>query len=111
VQRPADTTRLIEFGRFAARDRARRGDRKPETFVFLGFTHICATDRHGRFKLKRITSKNKMRAKLRSVVDRSLVRRRSRPPSVRTDGPADAGTPALSVPAASHVPTSSARLA
>ena len=62
-----DKTRLIEFGRFAARDRERRGDRKPETFEFLGFTHICATDRHGRFKLKRVTSKKKMRAKLRSV--------------------------------------------
>jgi RNA-directed DNA polymerase len=32
--------------------------RKPETFAFLGFTHICATDRHGRFQLKRVTSKN-----------------------------------------------------
>ena len=41
-----EKTRLIEFGRFAARDRERRGDRKPETFTFLGFTHICATDRH-----------------------------------------------------------------
>jgi len=62
-----DKTRLIEFGRFAARDRARRGDRKPETFDFLGLTHICAEDRHGRFKLKRVTSKKKMHAKLRSV--------------------------------------------
>jgi RNA-directed DNA polymerase len=62
-----DKTRLIEFGRFAARDRQRRGDRKPETFDFLGLTHICAQDRHGRFKLKRVTSKKKMRAKLRSV--------------------------------------------
>ncbi len=62
-----DKTRLIEFGRFAAENRARRGERKPETFEFLGFTHICATDRHGRFKLKRVTSKKKMRAKLKSV--------------------------------------------
>jgi RNA-directed DNA polymerase len=62
-----EKTRLIEFGRFAARNRERRGDRRPETFEFLGFTHICAKDRHGRFKLKRVTSKKKMRAKLKSV--------------------------------------------
>jgi hypothetical protein len=37
-----DKTRLIEFGRFAAEDRKRRGQGKPETFNFLGFTHICA---------------------------------------------------------------------
>jgi RNA-directed DNA polymerase len=37
----ADKTRLIEFGRFAARDRKQRGEGKPETFTFLGFTHFC----------------------------------------------------------------------
>src|SRR5260370_2499050 len=37
-----DKTRLIEFGRFAAEDRKRRGEGKPEPFNFLGFTHICA---------------------------------------------------------------------
>ena len=63
----AEKTRLIEFGRFAARDRASRGDPKPETFEFLGFTHICASTKTGRFKLKRVTSKKKMRAKLKSV--------------------------------------------
>ena len=52
----AEKTRLIEFGRNAARDRKARGLGKPETFQFLGFTHICATTRKsGRFKLKRIT--------------------------------------------------------
>jgi RNA-directed DNA polymerase len=69
-----DKTRLIEFGRFAAHNRARRGDRKPETFEFLGFTHICAKDRRGWFKLKRVTSKKKMRAKLRAV--KTEMRRR-----------------------------------
>ena len=48
-------TRLIEFGRFAATSRARRGLGKPETFDFLGFTHICARSKNGRFWLKRIT--------------------------------------------------------
>jgi group II intron reverse transcriptase/maturase len=69
-----EKTRLVEFGRFAARDRRRRGDRKPETFDFLGFTHICATNRRGGFKLKRVTSKKKMRAKLKSV--KTEMRRR-----------------------------------
>jgi RNA-directed DNA polymerase len=73
-----DKTRLIEFGRFAARDRERRGARKPETFEFLGFTHLCAKSRRGRFKLKRITSKKKMRAKLRSVKT-EMMRRRDLP--------------------------------
>ena len=62
-----DKTRLIEFGRFAAENRAAQGLRKPETFDFLGFTHMCAKDRHGRFKLKRVTSKKRMRAKLSAV--------------------------------------------
>jgi RNA-directed DNA polymerase len=69
-----EKTRLIEFGRFAAENRERRGLRKPETFEFLGLTHICAKDRHGRFKLKRVTSKKKMRAKLKSV--KAEMRRR-----------------------------------
>jgi RNA-directed DNA polymerase len=69
-----DKTRLIEFGRFAARNRARRGERRPETFEFLGLTHACARTRSGRFKLKRVTSKKKMRAKLREV--KTELRRR-----------------------------------
>jgi len=71
----AEKTRLIEFGRYAARNRQRRGARKPETFVFLGFTHICATSRTGRFKLKRVTSKKKMRAKLKAVKTEMMRRR------------------------------------
>jgi group II intron reverse transcriptase/maturase len=73
-----EKTRLIEFGRFAARDRQRRGDRKPETFEFLGLTHVCAKNRHGRFKLRRVTSKKKMRAKLQSV--KTEMRRRRHHP-------------------------------
>jgi group II intron reverse transcriptase/maturase len=69
-----EKTRLIEFGRYAAANRARRGEPKPETFVFLGLTHICAKTRNGRFKLKRVTSKKKMRAKLISV--KTEMRRR-----------------------------------
>jgi RNA-directed DNA polymerase len=68
-------TRLIEFGRFAARDRARRGLGKPETFDFLGFTHCCGKTKNGRFTLKRITIAKRMRTKLGEVKD-ELKRRR-----------------------------------
>jgi RNA-directed DNA polymerase len=67
-------TRLIEFGRFAAIDRARRGDGKPETFQFLGFTHVCVKTRTGGFRVGRITDKKRMRAKRRSI--RVELRRR-----------------------------------
>jgi group II intron reverse transcriptase/maturase len=73
-----DKTRLIEFGRFAAKDRQSRGVGKPETFNFLGFTHICATMRDGRFWVRRITISKRMRAKLREVKDQ-LKRRRHQP--------------------------------
>jgi RNA-directed DNA polymerase len=59
-----DKTRLIEFGRFAADRRARRGLGKPETFKFLGFTFICGRSRQGRFVLKRKTRSDRMRARL-----------------------------------------------
>src|SRR6266550_2077749 len=71
-------TRLIEFGRHAARRRAARGLGKPETFDFLGFTHICARSKTGWFWLKRITISKRMRAKLREVKDQ-LKRRRHQP--------------------------------
>ncbi len=74
----AEKTRLIEFGRFAARDRRSRGLGRPETFGFLGFTHICAKDGRGRFMLKRITIKKRMSAKLREVKE-ELKRRRHQP--------------------------------
>ncbi len=71
-------TRLIEFGRFAARDRRARGLGKPETFGFLGFTHICGKDRNGRFAVRRTTISKRMRAKLQEVKDQ-LRRRRHLP--------------------------------
>jgi RNA-directed DNA polymerase len=73
-----DKTRLIEFGRHAARTRAARGEGKPETFDFLGFTHICAKSANGRFWLKRITISKRMRAKLKMVNDQ--LRRRMHQP-------------------------------
>jgi hypothetical protein len=75
LQLHADKTRLIEFGRFAALDRRRRGVGKPETFDLLGFTHICAKTRNGRFTLKRVTISKRMQAKLRDVKFALMQRR------------------------------------
>ncbi len=63
-----DKTRLIEFGRSAALHRQRRGEGKPETFDFLGFTHICGRTRKGnRFTVRRQTIAKRLRAKLQAV--------------------------------------------
>ena len=59
-----DKTRLIEFGRFAAENQKRRGEGKPETFNFLGFTHICGKTRKGKFVVLRHTMRKRLRAKL-----------------------------------------------
>ena len=69
-----DKTRLIEFGCFAAANRERRGLGKPETFNFLGFTHICGRTRNGKFSLRRRTRRDRLRAKLREV--KETLRRR-----------------------------------
>ena len=63
-----EKTRLVEFGRFAARDRHRRGDGNPETFAFLGFTHICGeTRKSGQFTVLRQTMRKRLHAKLGEV--------------------------------------------
>ena len=63
----ADKTRLIEFGRYAAERRDRRGEGKPDTFDFLGFTHICGKTRQGRFAVLRQTMRKRMQAKLKAI--------------------------------------------
>ena len=70
-----EKTRLVEFGRFAAANRRRRGERKPETFDFLGFTHYCAKTRKGRFRLGRKPSAKRVQRTLKRVGER-LRRRR-----------------------------------
>jgi RNA-directed DNA polymerase len=77
----AKKTRLIEFGRFAANNRKRRGQDKPETFDFLGFTHCCSTTRQGLFQVRRLTVKKRMRAKI-AEVRVELMRRRHQPIAV-----------------------------
>jgi group II intron reverse transcriptase/maturase len=64
----AEKTRRIEFGRYAAERRRRRGAGKPESFDFLGFTHRCSTVwKSGRFTVKRKTVRTRMAAKLRAI--------------------------------------------
>jgi group II intron reverse transcriptase/maturase len=74
-----DKTRLLEFGRFADQTRRRRGQGKPETFNFLGFTHICGkTRKNGRFTVLRQTIRTRLQAKLKEVTA-ELRRRMHRP--------------------------------
>jgi group II intron reverse transcriptase/maturase len=74
-----EKTRLIEFGPFAAEQRRRRGEGKPETFDFLGFTHICAKKRsNGRFTVLRQTIRKRLQAKLSEV--KTELRRRMHDP-------------------------------
>jgi hypothetical protein len=76
-----DKTRRIEFGRFAESDRRQRGEGKPETFDFLGFTHISGNDRNGNFLVKRKTINKRMRAKLEEI-KQQLHQRMHEPPAL-----------------------------
>ena len=62
-----EKTRLIEFGRFAAERRKEKGTGKPETFNFLGFTHICGRSRRGKFMVLRKTDADRMRNKVQEI--------------------------------------------
>jgi group II intron reverse transcriptase/maturase len=80
----AEKTRLIEFGRFAAENRKREGAGKPETFNFLGFTHICGTIRKsGKFTVLRKTIGKRMTTKLKNI---SAELRRRRHDSIQQTG-------------------------
>jgi len=74
----ADKTRIVEFGRYAERDRRNRGDGKPGTFNFLGFTHSCGKTRKGHFTVLRQTMRQRWQAKLR-VLRAELRQRMHRP--------------------------------
>src|SRR6202171_6260494 len=79
----AEKTRLIEFGRFAALKRAQRGEGKPETFTFLGFTHYCGKRRKdGAFIVWRETAKKRLAAKLQAIKTELNPRRHEPIPSV-----------------------------
>ena len=73
-----EKTRLLEFGPFAAGNRKHRGLGKPETFAFLGFTHICGRTSKGRFTVLRQTIRKRLQAKLQAV--KTELRRRMHEP-------------------------------
>ena len=62
-----DKTKLLEFRRFAAANRKKRGEPKPKTFTFLGFTHICGKTKKGWFTASRKTDAKRLRSKLRGL--------------------------------------------
>jgi len=62
-----EKTRLVEFGRFAEENHKRRGEGKPETFDFLGFTHYCSKSQKGRFRVKRKTARKKFNMKAKEL--------------------------------------------
>jgi RNA-directed DNA polymerase len=81
----AEKTRLIEFGRFAAPSREKRGEGKPETFTFLGFTHYCGKRRKdGAFIVWRETAKKRLVAKLQAI--KTELKRRRHEPVVSVGG-------------------------
>ena len=73
-----EKTRLLEFGRYAVERRRKRGQGKPETFNFLGFTHICGETGRGQFSVLRQTNRKRMQAKLEEV--KAELRRRMHDP-------------------------------
>ena len=77
-----DKTRRIEFGRFAEPNRKKRGEGKPETFGFLGFTHICGKTKNEKFALKRKTIAKRMSAKLKEI--KQQLRTRMHDPTAQT---------------------------
>jgi len=83
LQLHADKTRIVEFGRYAEHNRRNRGDGKPETFNFLGFTHSCGKTRKGRFTVLRQTMRQRWQAKLRALKEE--LRRRLHTP-IREQG-------------------------
>ncbi len=77
-----DKTRLIEFGRFADQNRKRKGKGKPDTFDFLGFTHVCGKTKKGKFIVKRLTRRKKLKAKLAELKEELRVRLHASVPEV-----------------------------
>jgi RNA-directed DNA polymerase len=76
-----EKTRLIEFGRFAPANRNARGEGKPETFTFLGFTHYCGVNSAGHFVVQRKSAAKRMRAKLQQL-KQELRRKMHEPPAL-----------------------------
>jgi len=79
-----EKTRLIEFGPNAARDGAARGEGKPESFTFLGFTHSCGSTRQGHCKIRRQTARQRMEEKLQKI--KQTLRSRMHEPVPKVGG-------------------------
>jgi len=79
-----EKTRLIRFGRYARQNREEHGEGKPESFTFLGFQHICAKNRLGRFEIRRITDGGRRRKKLQEI--KPQLRRRMHDPVAQVGG-------------------------
>lgn len=62
-----EKTRVMEFGRYAQENRKKRGDKRPESFDFLGFTHYCSRTKDGRFAIKVKTSRKRMKRGLHTM--------------------------------------------
>ena len=97
-----DKTRLIEFGRFAAQNREKRGRGKPETFKFLGFVLISAKSRRGDFQIRRKSRRDRMSAKLREIKEALRERRHVSVPEV---GPVTAKLCVLAIWPQRHSPS------
>ena len=69
-----EKTRRIEFGRYAEQNRKRRGEGKPETFDFLGFTHISGKNGNGSYAVRRMTIRKRMRKKLQEIKQQLKMR-------------------------------------
>jgi group II intron reverse transcriptase/maturase len=78
-----EKTRVVQFGRFAAPQRKAAGLRRPDTFEFLGFTHMCGKTRtHGRFVVQRQTSVTRLRSRLKQL--KQVLRQRRHQPVSQT---------------------------
>lgn len=75
LQLHGEKTRLIEFGRFAQERREKRGGGKVQTFDFLGFTHICARTRNGKFRILRQSAAKRQQAKVKAIAQELRKRR------------------------------------
>jgi len=100
-------TRLVEFGRFAASNRQRRGLGKPETFAFLGFVFVCGRSQWGAFQLHRKSRGDRMRAKLQDV--KMQLRQRMHDPIPSKDDGCDLWFQGATSPTTPYLPTSRAR--
>ena len=100
-----EKTRLIEFGRYAAERREKNEEGKPETFNFLGFTHICGKSLKGKFLVMRNTITKRLRAKLQEIKEELMTSKaRANSSSWNLAKSSRAGLLQLSCSSRKHIP-------